>query len=215
MKHIVLFFIFSIALNTASFAQNDAKALTVLSKASESYNKAGGVKAGFNLKVLDYGGKVSENISGTIRLKGSKFKLETNEMTTWFDGKNQWVYLTNNNEVNLSSPSQEDLLMINPVNVFQLYEHGYNCKWIGEKQEAGRSVLKVSLTPKNKQETLQMIVVSFDKTNFRPVAIIITNKDKSGSRISIPSYLTGQKLADTLFVFQQKSYPNTEVIDLR
>jgi len=215
MKRITLFLIFSLLYSTVSFAQNDAKALDVLNKASAAYTKAGGVKAGFSLKVLEYGGKSKGNLSGTIRLKGSKFKLEVEEMTTWFDGKNQWVYLTNNSEVNLSNPSEEELLMINPVNVFQLYKHGYNCKWSGEKTESGKSVLRVSLSPKNKNEVVQSIVVSFDKTSYRPTSIIITNKDKSGSQIAIPTYLTGQAYLDSLFVFQQKSYPNTEVIDLR
>ena len=207
--------ILSVFFLSATFAQNDAKALEVLNKASAAYNKAGGVKAGFTLKVLDYGGKEKENITGTIRLKGSKFKLEVEEMTTWFDGKNQWVYLTNNSEVNLSNPSEEELLMVNPVNVFQLYNHGYICKWIGEKSEGGKTVLKVSLSPKNKNETVQSIVASFEKSSYRPISITITNKDKSGSKISIPTYVTGQTYADSQFVFQQKNYPNSEVIDLR
>ena len=215
MKKITLFLIFSLIYCAVSFAQNDAKALDVLNKASAAYAKAGGVKAGFTLNVLEYGGKPKDNLSGTIRLKGSKFKLEVEEMITWFDGKNQWVYLTNNSEVNLSNPSEEELLMINPVNVFQLYKHGYNCKWIGQKIENGKNVLKVSLSPNNKNEVVQSIVASFDKTSYRPTSIIITNKDKSGSRITIPTYLTGQTYPDALFVFQQKSYPNTEVIDLR
>jgi len=215
MKRITLFLVFFAVVVAASFSQNDAKALAVLNKASEAYHKACGVKAGFTLNVLGFGGKVKDNLTGSIRLKGSKFKLEVEEMITWFDGKNQWVYLTHNSEVNLSNPSEEELLMVNPVNVFQLYKHGYTCKWLGEKTEGGKTVLKISLSPKNKNEALQSIVVSFDKTNYRPVTINITNKDKSGSRISIPTYLTGQTYADSLFVFQQKNYPNTEVIDLR
>jgi outer membrane lipoprotein-sorting protein len=215
MKRLALLFSLCLLACTFTFAQNDAKALDVLNKASAAYTKAGGVKAGFSLRVLDYGGKTKEDLSGTIRLKGSKFKLEVEEMVTWFDGKNQWVYLTNNSEVNLSNPSEEELLMVNPVNVFQLYKHGYTCKWLGEKTEGGKKVLKVSLTPVNKNETVQSIVASFDKASFRPVTIVITNKDKSGSRISIPTYQTGQAFADSMFVFQQKNYPNTEVIDLR
>lgn len=215
MKRIALFSIFCMVLTTVSFAQNDAKALATLNKASEAYSRAGGVKAGFALKILDYGGKTKDDLKGFIRLKGSKFKLEVEEMTTWFDGKNQWVYLTHNKEVNLSNPSEEELLMINPVNVFQLYKHGYTCKWLGEKKEGGKTVLRISMSPENKNETVQSIVASFDKTSYRPVSISITNKDKSGSRITIPSYVTGQSFPDALFVFQQKSYPNTEVIDLR
>jgi len=196
-------------------AQNDPKALEVLNKASAAYNKAGGVKAGFSIKVLANGGAVKDNLSGSIFLKGSKFKLEAGDMTTWFDGTNQWVYIQSNNEVNLSKPNSRELLMINPVNVFQLYQHGYNSKLLADKVENGRKLLQVELKPYTKIENTLSIVACFEKGTFRPVSIIITNKDKSGSRISIGSYLTGQTYTDATFAFQPKDFPNTEVVDLR
>jgi len=213
-----LILIFSLLFNLNGFcqtAQNDPKALEVLNKASAAYNKAGGVKAGFIVKMLAKGGTVKDNISGTINLKGSKFKLETDDMTTWFDGTNQWVYVQANNEVNLSKPSSKELLMINPVNVFQLYQHGYNSKLLADKTENAKKLYQVELKPYTKTENTLSIVAYFEKSTYRPVSIIITNKDKSGSRISIGSYLVGQSYPETMFIFQPKDYPNAEVVDLR
>jgi outer membrane lipoprotein-sorting protein len=210
--------VFSLCMSFCGFsqtAQNDPKALEVLNKASAAYNKAGGVKAGFSIQVLAKGGTLKDNISGNIRLKGSKFKIETGDMITWFDGSNQWVFIQNNNEVNLSKPNSKELLMINPVNVFQLYKHGYNSKLLTDKVVNGKKYLQVELKPYTKTENAQSIVAAFDKTSYRPVSIVITNKDKSGSRVSIGSYLVGQTYADELFTFQQKDYPNAEVVDLR
>lgn len=215
MKRLVFILIGLYVAVSVSFAQNDARALDVLNKASAAYQKAGGVKAGFSLQLLLADGVEGDRMEGTIRLKGKKFKLEVEEMVSWFDGSNQWVYLKGNQEVNVSNPTEQELLMINPVNVFQLYKHGYTCRFIGEKNEGGRLLLKVLMTPEDKYSQLSGIEASFEKTTLRPVKIIITNKDKSGSRITIPTYLTGQKYPDTLFVFQQKDYPSTEVIDLR
>jgi len=215
MKRVTFFLLLCMASGFTVFAQNDAKALEVLNKASAAYTKAEGVKASFILSIMEFGGKQKNELKGSIRLKGSKFKLEVEEMITWFDGKNQWVYLTNNSEVNLSRPTEEELLMVNPINVFQLYKHGYVCKWLGEKMDGGKKLLKVEMRPANKNESIQNIIAFFDKTNYRPVSILITNKDKSGSRIRIPTYLTGQSYPDALFIFQQKEFPNTEVIDLR
>lgn len=203
-------------MSIAQTAQNDPKALEFLNKASAAYNKAGGVKSGFTIRILAKGGTVKDNISGNIYLKGSKFKLETGEMTTWFDGSNQWVYIQNNNEVNLSKPTSKDLLMINPVNVFQLYKHGYNCKLMADKDANGKKLTQIELRPANKNELkILSIVATFDKSSYRPISISISNRDKSGSRISIGSYIKGQNYSDALFSFQQKDYPNTEVIDLR
>lgn len=196
-------------------SKNDPKAISVLEKASAAFNNAGGVKAGFTLKTLGTGGKIDNDINGTIKLKGSRFRLDVKEMITWFDGKNQWVYLTDTREVNLSNPTEDELLMINPVNVFQLYKHGYNSKYAGEKNEGGKSVIKIQLVPSQKYSTLLSIDASFDKVSLRPVKIIITNKDKSGSTIDITNYVTGQSYPDKYFSFPQNEYPNLDVIDLR
>jgi outer membrane lipoprotein-sorting protein len=199
---------------TVQKAQNDPKALEVLNKASAAYQKAGGVKAGFTIKVLSKGGNVRDNVSGNIYLKGSKFKIETGDMTTWFDGTNQWVYLPSNNEVNLSRPNSREQLMINPVNVFELYKHGYNCKLLSDKSDKGKKLFQIELKPYT-NEAVQSIVVLFEKGSYRPANITIANKDKSGSRIAIGSYITGQSYPEVMFTFQQKAYPNAEVIDLR
>jgi len=215
MKHITFLLIFSILFSINGFSQNDKKALNVLNNASAAYNKAGGVKAGFSIKVINSKGSAQNILTGTINLKGSKFKLITQNMTTWFDGTNQWVYIKKNNEVNLSKPTEKDLLMVNPINVFELYKHGYTCKWLGEKKEEGKRVAQIELIPSNKNESIQNIVATFDKSNFHPVSISITSKNKSVSRITIKSYATGLSFSNASFVFQQKEYPHSEVIDLR
>jgi len=105
--------------------------------------------------------------------------------------------------------------MINPVNVFLLYQHGFNSKLLADKVENGKKFLQVELKPYTKTENILSIVAAFEKGTYHPVSIVITNKDKSGSRISIGSYLTGKAYTDLMFVFQPKDYPNTEVVDLR
>lgn len=193
---------------------NDPKALTVLNKASENYTKAGGVKASFTIKLFTKGGASKDNFTGTIRLKGQRFKIESGDMTTWFDGSNQWVYLESSNEVNLSKPSSKDLLLMNPVNVFQLYKHGYNSKRLADKSFNGKKLYQIELKPAA-TEQIQSIVATFDQTTYRPVSLTITNRDKSGSVVSIGSYQAGQAYSDALFTFQPKDFPDAEVIDLR
>jgi len=213
-----LVLVISFLINLSGFAQtaqNDPKALEVLNKASAAYNKTGGVKAGFTIKILAKGGTVRDNMSGSIMLKGSKFKLEAGDMTTWFDGINQWVYIQSNNEVSLSKPNSKELLMINPVNVFQLYKHGYNSKLLADKTENGKKCYQVELKPYTKSENTLFILATFEKSTYRPISINITNKDKSGSRISIGSYLPGQAYGDAMFAFLPKDFPDAEVVDLR
>jgi len=196
-------------------AQQTDKAVSLLNQASAAYLKAGGVKATFTLQLNQAGGVKGDLMRGSIKLKGKKFKLEVDDMITWFDGSNQWVYLKQNQEVNVSNPTEEELLMVNPVNVFQLYKHGYASSYQGLKPYNGKQVHCITLTPKNKYSTLKDIIALFDKDSLRPMQINIVNKDQSGTLITIPTYQTKQTYPDNLFVYPAKDYPSNQVIDLR
>ncbi|MDD2618177.1 MAG: LolA-like putative outer membrane lipoprotein chaperone [Bacteroidales bacterium] len=194
-------------------AQNQALAL--LEKAGEAYNKTSGVHAEFSIEVFEFGGESAAQIQGQIQLKGDKFKLDVGEMITWFDGKNQWFYLVNIQEVNLSNPAPEDLIMINPVMVFQLYKYGFDARYAGEKKLGTKIAQHVELIPQEQHSDIQRIEVWFDKQTHRPLRISIRNKDLSGSLINIDKYIIDQEYPDAMFVFQQKAYPGAVVIDLR
>lgn len=194
-------------------AQNQALAL--LEKAGETYNKTSGVHAEFSIEVFEFGGESAAQIQGQIQLKGDKFKLDVGEMITWFDGKNQWFYLVNIQEVNLSNPAPEDLIMINPVMVFQLYKYGFDARYAGEKKLGTKIAQHVELIPQEQHSDIQRIEVWFDKQTHRPLRISIRNKDLSGSLINIDKYIIDQEYPDAMFVFQQKAYPGAVVIDLR
>lgn len=215
MKRVLLLCLSFLLGVAACFAQQDAKAVEMLNLASVAYVKAGGVKAAFSIQLMQPKGVKGESLKGTIRLKGQKFKLEVEDMTTWFDGSNQWVYLKSNQEVNVSNPTEEELLTINPINVFQLYKHGYTCSYKGSGTSGGLSVHNILLTPKDKYSLVSGIQVAFDKNSLHPVSIKITNKDQSGTTVSITSYQGSNTFADNLFIFPAKEYPSTQVIDLR
>lgn len=196
-------------------AQSSDKAVALLKQASDAYVKAGGINATFTLQLLQPGGTKGELLKGTIKLKGKKFKLEVDDMITWFDGSNQWVYLKQNQEVNVSNPTEEELLMVNPINVFQLYRHGYASHYQGLKTHNGKQAHSITLTPQDKYSSLKSIEALFDKDHLRPLHISILNKDQSGTLINIPTYQTGQSYPDNLFIYPARDYPSNQVIDLR
>ena len=77
----------------ATFAQT---AKSVLDKAAAHITVKEGVKANFRMT-----GSMG-NTSGSILIKGRKFHATTPVATVWFDGKTQWTYMKNNEEVNVS-----------------------------------------------------------------------------------------------------------------
>ena len=100
----ICFLILAALISTAAMAQT---AKSVLDKAAANITVKEGVKANFRM----VGG--IGNASGTILIKGKKFHATTPKATVWFDGKTMWTYMKDNEEVNVSNPTEAQLQTIN------------------------------------------------------------------------------------------------------
>lgn len=196
------------------FAQQQAQAKAVLDKTAAAFDKAGGIKAEFDIKSYSKG-RLAGETNGTIQLKGAKFVFKTADAMTWFDGKTQWSYLPGSDEVNVSTPTEAELQSANPYALLQVYRHGFNYKLGAIKNVRGKQVYEVILTATGKTQDTQRIVLYVTLNAYQPVYILMEQRDKSRSEITISGYQTGVKMADSAFVFDKKQYPRAEVIDLR
>ena len=195
--------------------QQQSQAKAVLEKTAEAFKKASGVRADFTLKALN-DGRLEGRENGVIQLKGEKFMLKTSETTTWFDGKTQWSYMVRNDEVNVSTPTQEELQQINPYTFLYMYQKGFSYKLGATKMYRGKAVWEVVLTARDKKQELERITLFVTKDTYEPLYILLQQRgQQTRNEITITSYQTKQNYADQVFTFDKKQYPNAEVIDLR
>ena len=183
-------------------AQQDAKAESILSKMADNYRKAGGIS-------LTFGGTQQ----GKLLLKGNKFCLESGGIKTWFDGKTQWSYVEQNEEVNVSSPTPEEIQSVNPYALLTSYKKGFNYRYVGEKTRQGKRGHEIILAPKTSQD-IKSITLNV-KENSSPVYIAIQLQNGEKQEFQISSYRTGVNLPDAVFRFDKSKYPGAEIIDLR
>ncbi len=190
-------------------AQRPADAKEILERTAETFKKAGGVRIAFTVRAA------GNSSVGTIRLKGDKFLLETDGVTTWFDGHTQWSYLASGDEVNVSEPTPEELQGINPYALLSLYENGYDLKIGKADNPRFKSLHKVVLTATERKQDLQCIILYVTKDTYRPIQVSMARRGGEAAVILIESYHTGEAYPDTLFTFDEKAYPTAELIDLR
>ena len=195
--------------------QQQSQAKVILDKTAEAFRKAGGVKADFTVKAVA-NGLVEGAENGTIQLKGEKFVLKTSDIITWFDGKTQWSYMVRNDEVNVSTPTQEELQQINPYTFLYMYQKGFSYKLGTVKTFQGKAVWEVVLTANDKKQELESITLYVTKNAYEPVCIQLQQRgQKTRNEITVTAYQTGLDYADDVFTFDRKAYPTAEVIDLR
>lgn len=207
-----LFILVFLCLSVTTHAQN---ARAILDKASAAYNNAGGISASFTLDIKDTKKQQTYSSDGKAWLKGNKFKFETPDGITWFDGKTQWVYIKDSDEVNITTPTGQELQAISPSAIFNMYKSGFSLTYKGEKIVKGKAVLEVDMIPQRKGQEITKITVQIDKST--NIFSSITMIDKSGIQniLTISKIQTGANISDITFVFNKKDFPTAEMIDLR
>lgn len=193
-------------------AQN---ATSILDKAAATYETSNGLNARFTMQARSDVQKISESFEGTIDIRGDKFVLKTPDMITWFDGTTQWSYVDRNEEVNVSSPTGEELQMTNPALLLRSYKKGFTAAYIGESTAPnGKAAYDIELTPKKKGDILK-VSLQIEKFSGLPVSIAVSAKNGLSNTIHISKMKTGVNQPDSFFVFNPTDYPEAEIVDLR
>lgn len=205
--------LFVIVFATALQAQQPS-VREVLEKTATVFRQAGGIRSVFTVKTYDRQRLLGE-AEGVILLQGDKFVWTTDDAVTWFDGKTQWSYLSDADEVNISHPAAEELQQINPYAVLSLYQQGYTQQSGTTSRYAGKDIYEVILTATDKRKDPAKLVLYIKRRNYQPLFIQIWQRDQTRSEIVLSDYRSGQHFSESVFVFDRKKYPNAEIIDLR
>ena len=183
-------------------AQTDPKAEGILDKVWEKLSESSGIRADF---------EGTEN--GFLLMKGEKFYLNNGNIQSWYDGKVQWSYVADTEEVNISHPTPEELRGINPYLILKNYKTDYNYAYQGQVMRKGVKGHTIVLTSRQANNPTSVSV--FISKTFQPLSIKIEQNGQTVSDINVTSIQNNQHLEDGMFRFNKSLYPNAEIIDLR
>ena len=193
------FFIFS--------QDNKAKSiLDLLSNKTKSYSS---IKAEFTNTFSNTITDLNESQSGTIYLKENAYKLELESQIIISDGETNWIYLIDEEEVNITEIDDEEN-ELNPSKIFTIYEDGYNYKFINE----GSNVYQINLIPKE-SSPFSKVELFINKHKMQISSFNMIDKQGSNYKYTIDSFETNIEFNNDFFIFNTKEYPEVEVIDLR
>ena len=212
MSHIGWMLMLWLGLTVQGYAQ---KADLLLDKAAAAYEESNGIQATFVMQTRSDRQQAAESWEGTVDMRGDRFLLKTPDMITWYDGKTQWVYMERNEEVNVSTPTGEELQMTNPGMLLKLYKKGFTPTVTGESTtRAGKAAYEIELLPKRKSSIVKM-TLQLEKLSGMPASIYVEAKNGMQMTVHITGIRVGLNQPDSLFVFNEADYPDAEVIDLR
>ncbi len=177
----------------------------MLDKCIAATNAGGGVTANYSI-TSDQG-----TSNGTIAMQGNQFRIISPEAKCWYDGKTQWSWSPVTDEVNITSPTPDELQMTNPIAAANHFKANFNMKRAKAKT-ANTYVIK--FTPKKKDNIKTLWLYFDEKTSLLRTARFEMN-DKSVYTIRITNY-KHKSLSAPTFTFDKSQVPTgTQVVDLR
>ena len=200
----ILFILFAV-LPLVLFAQNDREAERRV-KAVVSELKQSTYEGRFTLLYYNAQSETTDKQSGDLTIKGNKFRMTLGANETKFDGKTQWVFVSEFNEVSITEPTTDELKEINPL---VMIEHYVEKDRISEGEDGA-----INFYPTDpKSSEYFRIELRLNKLNL-PTRLVI--HQKNGDKITLVwDSLNKTKVDDEYFAFDVAKYPNVEVNDLR
>ena len=195
--------------------RNDPDAKKVLDAVSSKFKTFKTVKAGFTYKVENASGKALSTKSGTILMKGTKYKVSFGGQEIFSDGKTVWNYDKNANEVTISN-LDASAGTITPQKLFtNFYDNDFLYKLNGEKKVGSKTLQEIEMTPTDKSKPFHKVYVLVDKGAQTLYSTKVLEKGGNRYSYTVANMNTSTAMADNQFVFDKAKYPGVEVVDLR
>lgn len=178
----------------------------MLDRAIAALRGAGTISANYQVK------SSQGNNSGTIVMAGPKYRLVSTDMKCWYDGKTQWTWSRATDEVNITTPTPEDLQMTNPMAAATDFKTNFNM-WKSKGQIPGHYA--IMMRPKKKSDIVQVYLYLTNGTDLLHIAHI-RMADGSNFTLTLTGYKTHQNLPASTFTYDKSMVPaGTQVVDLR
>ncbi len=195
--------------------KNDPEAIKLLDAVSAKFKTFSTVQASFTYKVENASGKALSSQTGTVIMKGTKYKVNFAGQEIFSDGKTVWNYDKSANEVSINTLDASSG-MITPQKLFtNFYGKDFYSVLNGEKKVGTVSLQEVEMTPVDKSKAFHKIYLLINKATKTIHSTKVLENDGSRYSYAVSNMKTNQAIADNTFAFDKSKYPGVEVIDLR
>lgn len=212
MKKIL--FIALIMISMVSAAQPSQKAKNILDQVSQKTKSYQSITADFQFIMENKDVNIFESSRGNLVVQGDAYKLKISGVEIYSDGKSQWTYMQEADEVNITEVGQSEDNPINPASIFTIYEHGFTNNYLGEFTSEAKKTFKIEMIPDEIKE-FKRVILEIDQKTYQILGAVMDGTDENRYTIKIINMNTTTKYPVSTFVFDQSKHPGVNVVDMR
>jgi outer membrane lipoprotein-sorting protein len=215
MKHIIIISLLFMFISKTQ-AQQDPEARVILDRVAEKTKNYSTIQADFELIVENIRDKKESKSSGSIKIKGNKYYIETMGSKVFFDGKTMWSYLEDLKEVNISIPDtgKEDFVE-NPSKIFTFYNRDYKYQLVGDVKIDNVVMYEIDLFPKNLDQPYSRFKLFIHHDTDDLYKVTAVGKEGINYSAYIKNARYNEPLDDDFFTFKPEKHKGVEINDMR
>lgn len=214
-QRLIMVFLFFAGLLLNAQSPEVLKAKEILDKVATKTKSYQTIKADFAFTLENKQAEITDTHTGSIIIKGDKYKINLMGVDTYFDGTTIWMHLKDAGEVNVSEPDMTDDQTLNPATVFTIYEAGFKYIHAGETTLNGKKADIIDLFPEKRDKPFSRIKLFVYRDNLQIGKITQIGKDGNNYIIDIKKMEVNKPAEDTLFTFESAKHPGVDIIDMR
>jgi len=197
-------------------AQNiDRKSKAILDDLSAKTKAYNTLSIEFTYRMENKADGIDETVRGTILMKRDKYRIEFGEQTIICNGTTIWTYLSEANEVHISSAEEEgEGLSVSPHNIFTLYEEGHHSKYIRESTLNNTRIHVIELIPEE-QQFYHKVRLNIEKETNKLLSVVIYDREQTTFTYELTRQQPNLTIPDNRFSFRPENFQGIEIIDLR
>lgn len=203
-------FFLTISILALSFCVKAQSAEQVFKSAVDKLKAYKNIEIAFDYQMKNAEAGIDELMTGKGYLQGEAYKINVAGQDMICDGKTTWTYLSDSEEVMISSVDPEE--NSSPFAMITSYYDNVNAKFVDSGNAARKSI---EITPKKADDAFSKLVVVIDSKTLDLKEAHVFDNNGSEFVYKITKFVTNQTLPANTFTFNAKDYPNAEIIDMR
>ena len=198
-------------------AQDDPVAEKYLKSFSDVSLKSEPFRLHFTFTTINLQDDSENSYDGTLVIDGNRYRLKTGDSEIIFNGTTLWNYLTDVQEVNITTPDPEDhSFMTDPSQLFTGFKERFKYHYVDKQTVEGKVLLVIDLYPIDlEEEPYSRIRLQIAEKDYSLFSAHYFGKGGTHYIIRISRMESNLTLPPDYFSFDPARHPDVEVIDLR
>ena len=215
MKKVTLLII-SLFATLLLVAQGSVPQMEILDQVAAKTEKYVGLKIDFTLYVENLHNAKRDSYKGNAIYKTGLYKMDIMCQVVYSDGKTNWTYLRDAEEISITNNGDNEAFMTNPQAILKDYKSKFKVNFISDKFEKNRALLEFDFFPKQiENKKYSKITIRIDKTKKQIFSVRYVGKDGVNYLIEIDKMLENPTISDSEVKFSKALYPDADIIDMR